>query len=1023
MEPLISVIIPVYNTGNFLEKCLKSAVEQTYRNLEFIVVDDGSTDHSLEIIENFRQKDSRIKVIRHDHNRGLFQARLSGADQAKGDFIAFLDSDDFLAADTYRRMLNAALAENADIVEANFVMVNEKNEFYVHSLNRVSAERLEGEEIRKAYFGQRGLAYHWHVVWNKLYRRDLWERCRPIYNGIDHHLVMTEDIVYSTVLFCKAQKYISIEYDGYFYFRNSQSATCLIPKKDRFVKQITDLSASFYFIERYLSSEEYLKQYEEDFREWKRRYFRIWCQNIETVDLPLKERIELFELLKGVFGEERIEVPSPVDNYHYSDTSKWNGIHYNAIIEAIRESRTEYVSFDVFDTLIKRPFYAPHDLFEIMNYELIKKFPEEVKFVFSELRKRAEAEIRNKLKERNPFYQDITLDEIYDYMYEEYLIPNRILRFAKELEIYLEYRFCSSRRSAKELYDLAKYLDKKIIIVSDMYLPKEIIEKILHKNGYTDYERLYISSEIRLTKHNGDLFRYILQDLGIKAESIVHIGDNWDSDYVKPRKFGMRSYFFPKATSVLMGEIQGTLSNHFQQIFNNPAEGLIDHRHFLDYLGQRSMLAIVANRYFDNPLRQFNPDSYFNVDPYFIGYFALGMNMLGVGLWMMDIIRRSNYKTIHFIARDGYLIKIIFEKLKRHIPVETKANYLHVSRKTLLPLTLEEPYNLFALYHLFNVQNYSPREILSSFLRINRIDDNLQLYFRKKGVLLDKRFSSADEFNYFAKVVIEFDLLKSNLREYRERVYQYLDRLITDRDAIFDIGYNGTTQIILTNFLNKQIDAFYIHMNKDRAVRPNCAINSNVYTFLDYTPSIKGTIREYLYSEPGPACVEYQFSEEGEIKPIFEESSYNVFDHFVLKRVHQGVLDFVDDFLESFHEYLHLMTFRNYEISLPLEDLLQRPNREDQKVFSFSTFKDELTGDYTQDMTLLDIWNIELEKINKRNQNIGREREYHFLEGKSMWAKAIYFLLFDFQTFKKRAIIKFKHKVMRRPLNELVKDL
>ena len=1026
MEPLVSVIIPVYNTGKFLEKCLNSAIGQTYRNLEFIVVDDGSTDNSLEIIRQFERMDPRIKVIRHEQNRGLFQARLTGADQAKGDFIAFLDSDDFLASDAYRRMVKAALTENADMVETNFVMVNERGEYFVHCLNRVSAKRLEGEEIRKAYFGQRGLAYHWHVIWNKLYRKDLWEKCRPFYDEIDRHLVMTEDIAFSTVLYCHARKYVSIEYDGYFYSKNSQAATQITADKNRFLKHISDLRTSFRFVENYLVSTGYMAQFQTDFQEWKDHLFRTWCQNIENQNFLEKDKRELLGVLMEAFDKDKKELFKPLDTYHYNVYTTWNGYHYNHIIDTIIESRTEYVSFDVFDTLIKRPFIAPHDLFEIMSHELVQKFPNEVKFNFPDLRRRAEIEVRKTIKEKHPFFQEITLDEIYAYLHAEYCLPDHIVRFAKELEIALELRFCSSRTSAQELYELAKYLGKRIIIVSDMYLPREVIERILHQNGYTEYDRLYVSSEVRLTKHHGDLYRYVLQDLNIRPDSMVYIGDDWHDDYINAQKYGIRSWFFPKATAVLMGEIQGTLSNHFQNVFSGLSAGFADHRYSLDYFGLRTMLAVVANRYFDNPLRQFHCNSHYNVDPYFIGYFALGMNLLGVGLWLMDKVQRNNYETVHFVARDSYLVMKVFKKLKRHFPVTTKTNYLYTPQKILLPLVLNEPHDLFALYHLFDARQYSPKEILLSFLRVDRIDESLRMRFQKKGIPLEKRFSSPEEYNYFAKAVIEFDLLNSGLKEHKEKIYRYLNRTISDRDAIFEMGYNGTTQTILTNFLNKPIDAFFVHLNEDRALRPNGAIRGKVYSFLDFTPFVKGSIRKYLYSEPGPVCIDYQFLSDGEVDPVFEDNPYNAIDHFVLGRVQQGALDFVDDFLGIFHEYLSLMTFRNYEVSLPLESFLQRPSVEDKKIFALSTFE-ALSGDYSEKMTLLDIWNNELNyyelSIQHGNGNNGMANPYHFLEGKSMWAKVIYFLLFDFQTFKKKVMFKFKHKVMRRPLEELVQDI
>ena len=101
MEPKISLVIPVYGTEKYLERCINSVINQIYYNIEIIVVNDCSPGNAKEIIEGFQKKDLRIKYIEHDKNQGLFQARITGAKEATGDYIAFLDSDDYIAFDFY----------------------------------------------------------------------------------------------------------------------------------------------------------------------------------------------------------------------------------------------------------------------------------------------------------------------------------------------------------------------------------------------------------------------------------------------------------------------------------------------------------------------------------------------------------------------------------------------------------------------------------------------------------------------------------------------------------------------------------------------------------------------------------------------------------------------------------------------------------------------------------------------------------------------------------------------------------
>lgn len=115
MDSLISIIVPVYNTENYLEKCLYSLVNQTYKNIEIIIIDDGSPDNSMNIIQKFVLADNRVKVI-SQKNQGLSGARNTGMNNANGDYIMFIDSDDWIETDTCEKAINASEKYNADVV-------------------------------------------------------------------------------------------------------------------------------------------------------------------------------------------------------------------------------------------------------------------------------------------------------------------------------------------------------------------------------------------------------------------------------------------------------------------------------------------------------------------------------------------------------------------------------------------------------------------------------------------------------------------------------------------------------------------------------------------------------------------------------------------------------------------------------------------------------------------------------------------------------------------------------------------
>lgn len=117
---MISVIIPIYNTAKFLSTCIESIIDQTYQDLEIILVNDASTDNSIHICNTFRGKDNRIVLIDKQQNEGVEKARYDGILIATGDYICFVDSDDWLEKDTIKRMYDKAIETDADYVCRNW---------------------------------------------------------------------------------------------------------------------------------------------------------------------------------------------------------------------------------------------------------------------------------------------------------------------------------------------------------------------------------------------------------------------------------------------------------------------------------------------------------------------------------------------------------------------------------------------------------------------------------------------------------------------------------------------------------------------------------------------------------------------------------------------------------------------------------------------------------------------------------------------------------------------------------------
>lgn len=210
-NPNISVIIPMYNAERYVEKCLESIINQTYKNIEVIIINDGSTDNSKEICENFAKKDNRIKVITTE-NRGAGSARNTGLEMAKGEYISFIDSDDYIVEDYYERLYSMLQKTNADIAIGRYKRVYENET--MHFINSGEMKEITSrEELLELYGEDEDRYINAVLVTNKLFRRSLFgDDIRfPIRRLIDDEfiiyklidksrkIVYTDDVMYAYV--------------------------------------------------------------------------------------------------------------------------------------------------------------------------------------------------------------------------------------------------------------------------------------------------------------------------------------------------------------------------------------------------------------------------------------------------------------------------------------------------------------------------------------------------------------------------------------------------------------------------------------------------------------------------------------------------------------------------------------------------------------------------------------------------------------------------------------------------------
>lgn len=172
--PLISVIVPIYNSEEYLTECLDSIVKQTYQNLEIILVDDGSDDGSCSICDEYSLRDSRIRVI-HQNNMGVSAARNHGIDAAKGDYIAIIDSDDYIDQRMVEKLYLLLMKYQTDMSICDVIRIDEKTNKYAR-VNIIPDEIIDSGTALTRLFEPDNWCYV--VAWNKLYKRSLWKTIR-----------------------------------------------------------------------------------------------------------------------------------------------------------------------------------------------------------------------------------------------------------------------------------------------------------------------------------------------------------------------------------------------------------------------------------------------------------------------------------------------------------------------------------------------------------------------------------------------------------------------------------------------------------------------------------------------------------------------------------------------------------------------------------------------------------------------------------------------------------------------------
>lgn len=531
------------------------------------------------------------------------------------------------------------------------------------------------------------------------------------------------------------------------------------------------------------------------------------------------------------------------------------GVHcYENIIKRI--SKKEYVSFDIFDTLIKRDVKKPTDVFSIIeqNYKICDFY-----------KRRIEAE---KIARKGKV--DTTIYEIYDIYNELYLNNIDEAEKIKNIEKQVEYELCVQNKLLKKVYDFCIENNKKVYLISDMYLSSEILKEILEKNGYSKYEKLYVSCEYDRTKANGELYKYIIQELGVDTSKLIHIGNDIKTDYMMALKNKISAVKVKTKTYTGNSLLDVFLSNHKSN---------------------------SSNFYYD------------------FGYSNFGPLLYGFCLWLKENVKKNDIDNIYFLARDGYIIKKAYEMI---FGESDNIYYLEASRRSLrVPylsqknsidemleeLPLPRQTNMIQIFDALGLE----LDIYSA--KIKESGYSVERFYLREKVLKEEGFK-----NLISS--IKDDIIANSISE-NEALKNYLKKNnFSRKNAIVDIGWGGSMQKYLRNIFNtlpgyedKELVGFYFGLTEKAKGKLSSTNTANAYVFDNYNYSSEELERpfvglfESLFLEPKGSVKRYHINTENLVEryqyEYIDDSGEVLDDVDKIHNIQQGALGFIEEYMST----------------------------------------------------------------------------------------------------------------------------
>lgn len=522
--------------------------------------------------------------------------------------------------------------------------------------------------------------------------------------------------------------------------------------------------------------------------------------------------------------------------------SSWN--HKSSLKQIknkIADPDIKIISFDIFDTLIRRPVIQPKDIFFLINESVKQNFGVD----FIAMRYGAEQEL-------NDPFADIY--DIWSYIGKKFELPEEIQDKLMQEEIIGESQMIYRRDAIWSIYQEAIKLNKRVIAVSDMYMPESILRTILDKCGYENIDKIYVSCDCHARKDSGELYSYVLQHEKAAANQVIHIGDNPQSDYRMAQKNGIKALYYPSSYDIAGHAKQGLKPVFKTEIISDDPMA-------------RILLGYMLNESFDDWTVLKKP--LFDTAEQFakIAIFPVLFHIAAYLLNNKEI--QENYQTIYFVSRDGYLPLKAYSQLKSRSCGKKEGNYLYASRNAYQYIVYDTPYDRLRENKFSNA--YTLKDYIDSIVFDEEIRNSIERKYSKEELALAVASNNAKCAELLSR--------PGELAEYYKQVkyaakcyYRNVLHEHNQRILVFDCGYSGSISIALRKaFDNKTyVDKAYLWEYEKNSYRDE---KNGTKTFLlvgGKKPSWCDPCFESCFSPTKGTCLGFR-KNGNETEPIIEK--------------------------------------------------------------------------------------------------------------------------------------------------------